>query len=435
MFNKNCNSESLIDFIVKNLPLLTVIVFSISYKLNNNIHSLAFDHKTIKTMDMNSFSEFLQEQYQKVKEFYKELKEHFSQEHLNSELLPDYDFLEKIYTSNELEEAFGTILNLYNQSLSGQEMLTILNMINKTDLTYLFCVLISENGCEIILLAETILNKINDDPSRYISHAIKSQALFAVETLLNKAGKIEDIKLNLYLGKAIETGYLHIIKMIVDKISIINENNLDIAFNCQFGIQQKNQIIELISSKIDNISDLRAIKVIESCNLPAIKMVLNSKKKIAHKELESALKTKNSEVIDFVYSKYNGNFDLALNYVIREKAQTSFIDELINKSKISMLKIFLALEENNLEILPKLLTKINIKNIKPEDHERCYDVITKKYDIELAKEAIKYIKQFNIISNITLPELNESTEVSNLENDLMPVIGEESAFGFTPAAG
>lgn len=229
-------------------------------------------------MDMNSFSEFLQEQYQKVKEFYKELKEHFSQEHLNSELLPDYDFSEKIYTSNELEEAFGTILNLYNQSLSGQEMLTILNMINKTDLTYLFCDLISENGCEIILLAETILNKINDDPSRYISHAIKSQAPFAVETLLNKAGKIEDIKLNLYLGKAIETGYLHIIKMIVDKISIINENNLDIAFNCQFGIQQKNQIIELISSKIDNISDLRAIKVIESCNLPAIKMVLNSKK-------------------------------------------------------------------------------------------------------------------------------------------------------------
>ncbi|HJD57935.1 MAG TPA: hypothetical protein LFV92_01700 [Rickettsia endosymbiont of Ceroptres masudai] len=52
-----------------------------------------------------------------------------------------------------------------------------------------------------------------------------------------------------------------------------------------------------------------------------------------------------------------------------------------------------------------------------------------------AKEAIKYIKQFNITSNITLPALNESTEVSNLENDLMPVIGEESAFGFTPAAG
>lgn len=96
-----------------------------------------------------------------------------------------------------------------------------------------------------------------------------------------------------------------------------------------------------------------------------------------------------------------------------------------------MLKIFLALEENNLEILPKLLAKINIKNIKPEEHERCYDIIIKKYDIELAKEAIKYIKQFNI----TLPELNESTEVSNLENDLMPVIGEESAFGFTPAAG
>ncbi|MCC8461602.1 MAG: hypothetical protein LN546_00025 [Rickettsia endosymbiont of Ecitomorpha arachnoides] len=144
MFNKNCNSESLIDFIVKNLPLLTVVGFSISYKLNNNIHSLAFDHKTIKTMDMNSFSEFLQEQYQKVKEFYKELKEHFSQEHLNSELLPDYDFSEKIYTSNELEEAFGTILNLYNQSLSGQEMLTILNMINKADLTYLFCDLISK---------------------------------------------------------------------------------------------------------------------------------------------------------------------------------------------------------------------------------------------------------------------------------------------------
>lgn len=164
-----------------------------------------------------------------------------------------------------------------------------------------------------------------------------------------------------------------------------------------------------------------------------LKWYLIAKK--AHKELESALKTKNSEVIDFVYSKYNGNFDLALNYVIREKAQTSFIDELINKSKISMLKIFLALEENNLEILPKLLAKINIKNIKPEDHECCYDVITKKYDIELAKEAIKYIKQFNITSNITLPELNESTEVSNLENDLMPVIGEESAFGFTPAAG
>lgn len=279
MFDKNCNSESLIDFIVKNLPLLTAVGFSISYKLNNNIQSLAFDHKTIKTMDMNSFSEFLQEQYQKVKEFYKELKEHFSQEHLNSELLPDYDFSEKVYATNELEEAFGTILNLYNQSLSGQEMLTILNMINKADLTYLFCDLISENGCKIILLAETILNKINDDPSRYISHAIKSQTPFAVETLLNKAGKIEDIKLNLYLGKAIGTGYLHIIKMIVDKISIINENNLDIAFNCQFGIQQKNQIIELISSKIDNISDLRAIKVIESCNLPAIKMVLNSKKR------------------------------------------------------------------------------------------------------------------------------------------------------------
>ncbi len=38
LFNKNCNSESLIDFIVKNLPLLTVVGFSISYKLNNNIY-------------------------------------------------------------------------------------------------------------------------------------------------------------------------------------------------------------------------------------------------------------------------------------------------------------------------------------------------------------------------------------------------------------
>jgi len=29
LFNKNCNSESLIDFIEKNLPLLTVVGFSI----------------------------------------------------------------------------------------------------------------------------------------------------------------------------------------------------------------------------------------------------------------------------------------------------------------------------------------------------------------------------------------------------------------------
>lgn len=434
LFNKNYNSENLIDFIVKNLPLLTAIGFSISYKLDNNIHTLAFDHKTIKTMDMNSFSEFLQEQYQKVKEFYKELKEHFSQELLNSELSPDYDFLEKTYVSDELEEAFSTILNLYHESLSNHEMLTLLNMINKADLKCFFYDLISENGCEIILLAETILNKMKDAPSLYISHAIKSQAPFVVETLFNKAGQIRDIGLNRYLGEAIETGDLRIIKMIVDKISIINKNHLDLAFNCPFGITLKNQIIELISSKIDNISDLMSIKVIESCNLPNIKMVLNSKKKIAHKELESALKTKNSEVIDLVYSKYNGSFNAALCYVIREKVQTSFIDELINKNKISILKIFLALEENNLEILPKLFAKINVNNIKPEEHERCYDIITKKYDIELAKEAIKYLKQFNITSNITPPELNESTEVSNLENDIMPVIGEESAFGFTPAA-
>lgn len=120
---------------------------------------MAFDHKTIKTMDMNSFSEFLQEQYQKVKEFYKELKEHFSQEHLNSELLPDYDFSEKIYTSNELEEAFGTILNLYNQSLSGQEMLTILNMINKADLTYLFVILLVKTVVKLYYLLKQYLTK------------------------------------------------------------------------------------------------------------------------------------------------------------------------------------------------------------------------------------------------------------------------------------
>ncbi|MGI4752800.1 MAG: hypothetical protein ACRYE8_03620 [Janthinobacterium lividum] len=126
LFKNYNNSKNLIEFIVNNLPLLTVVNFTVSYKINGKVQTLSLDHSTIKTMNMVSFAEFLQKQYQKVKEFYK-LQEESHSEYI--ELFSTDNFPEmKQYTDNELKYAFSSALNIYAHELTNSEIQHLLKI-------------------------------------------------------------------------------------------------------------------------------------------------------------------------------------------------------------------------------------------------------------------------------------------------------------------
>lgn len=105
-------------FYDRNLTFTNIYTdFAISYKLDHNIHTLIFDHKNIKNLDLATFSAFLQIQYSNVVKFYKELQKQYSNKY--QELIPEYDFSEtKIDPHEKLKTAFNIVLNANYNNLT-----------------------------------------------------------------------------------------------------------------------------------------------------------------------------------------------------------------------------------------------------------------------------------------------------------------------------
>ncbi|KJV89843.1 hypothetical protein [Rickettsia bellii] len=264
VFNRK---ETLIDFIVENLPLLIATDFTISYKLDDNIHTLMFDHTSIKKMDLVTFSEFLQIQYKNVVKFYTELQQQYSNKY--QELIPEYDFPKIIsYLPEKLKSAFNIVLNEHYHSLTKSEMKHLL----KIDNSYISIILDKAIKEFDLNTVELILDSIEINNLHILSAISASNTLpsnQSIQIFEMVYAKIKNADYNILLLFAINAENLSVAEFLLDKIQIQ-------TFHLISAIQKANpNIVKILLNKVENIDNL-VLNEANKLGSPLIfKLVLN----------------------------------------------------------------------------------------------------------------------------------------------------------------
>ncbi|HJD59191.1 MAG TPA: ankyrin repeat domain-containing protein [Rickettsia endosymbiont of Omalisus fontisbellaquei] len=381
LFNIKNNFDNLNDFIVKNLPLLTAIGFGISYKLDGVVYPLIFDNNLIKTMDMTSFSTFLQEQYIKVQEFYTNLQGKFAGEH--PELFPEYNFSQKMsYSAEELKKAFNIILNLNSEKLSLPEIEHLLEI----DSSYVGNIFADSLELEREDVIQVVVNKIEKVESTHLHAAVKFNNLVLLNSLLNKAGKvghevlhyaiqeqkieaakvlinkIENVE-NIDLFTAIYANNLPILKILVTKTEQLDNNLLDFAINRPtVNIHEHLNIIETLFDKIEETSFFLnheiLLKAIKGEYLSLAKKVIYKMDAcdITDKILDSAVEKGNSNIVKILLDKIVPTSSLIRAINSKDLLK---VEELLKiSSKIQDIDIAAIILSDNLKMVKSLINII-----------------------------------------------------------------------------
>lgn len=425
LFNIKNNFDNLNDFIVKNLPLLTAVSFGISYKLDDIVCPLIFDNSPIKAMDLTSFSEFLQEQYIKVQEFYINLQEKFASKH--PELFPEYNFLpEMSYSVEELKKAFNILLNLNSEKLSLDEIKHLLE-IDSSHLTNILVDAIKRENEDVI---EMVINKMEKIESGHLHAAIKFNNLAVLNNLLYKAekvghevlhstiqewkiaaaealiNKIENIE-NTDLFAAIYANNLPILKILVTKTEQLDICLLDLAINRPYvNINEHLHIIEALFDKIEDVDFfynhevlLRAIKG-GYLSLAEKAIARMDKCNITDKILDSAVEKGNSNIVKMLLDKI---------------APISPLIRSVNSNNVLVVEELLKLLDKTQDIKTKNIAAI----ILSDNLEMVKSLINIIGDDKVLSTAIKLGNSL-VVQNI----LNEKEKNGDLDKDKLDEIFE-----------
>ncbi|HJD59651.1 MAG TPA: hypothetical protein LFW20_03115 [Rickettsia endosymbiont of Omalisus fontisbellaquei] len=425
LFNRD---TSLINFIVKNLPLLIATDFAISYKLNDNIYTIAFDHTPIKQMNLDTFSKFLQIQYDNVMKFYKELHQQYSDKY--EELIPKYDFPETIsYTSEKLKEAFNSILNINYTNLTALEIEHFLKIDNSSAFGILSDAIkqYSITGIELVLnnievndsylcvaimasytlpindriqVINMILERIKEVGiiNLYTAAMLKDPAIFKI--LLNKVGRADAIHFDI----AVKTGNTDTVQATLEKM--VKTNNLHWAM----------KTIAKVLTGEEKATDAHAAIAIETGN-PTIVEAVIEKTGVTYDLLKIASTTENQEIIDLVFNKFGTIPEWLLFDSISSMNDQSFTELLLNKMpQVSITAAYYALKVGNLEVIPEILKKVDINYDRNGDKEFCRE-IANEFSTEQNQEVTQQLEQYLV----TLPEFNITNQ---LESKVISIIGD-----------
>jgi len=206
LFDKYNQSDNLLDFIIKNLTLVSVMGFSVFYKSDDAAYCLAFNPKDIKTMNSAGIKEFMQAQYKKIAEF-----QHFDQKHLK--IFPEYKLpnIEE-YTDNEVKDIITNILNFSITDLTFSQIQDLLK-IEGLDIYHALRRVICSKDQEVLELSLRYPNINMKIDNALIGTAIKKADLNTVKRIIKEVTSIG----KLIFEDAIDSGKLEIIKVVAEK--------------------------------------------------------------------------------------------------------------------------------------------------------------------------------------------------------------------------
>ncbi|MCC8370764.1 MAG: ankyrin repeat domain-containing protein [Rickettsia endosymbiont of Stiretrus anchorago] len=365
LFNTKNNFDNLNDFIVKKLPLLTAISFGISYKLDENVYPLIFDNSSIKGMDINSFSGFLQEQYIKVQKFYTNLQEKYVDKY--PELFPEYNFPEKIsYSTEELKQAFNVLLNLDSEKLSIEEIQHLLAIDN----SHVGNILADAIKCNRTDAIEVVINTMKEATTVDLHSAVKFNNLAVLNRLLDKTEKVE----NCILQEAIQEHKIEIAEMLIN------------------------------SNKIKSFTNDYLLVAINANNLPILKILLNKEENIVGYLLYRAAELENintAETVELLFDK------------------TKETDYFINTRVLLR-----AVKENCLSLINKVIGRMNEFDDIPDG---IFDSVIERGNTQIIKILLEKIASFDFlikaINSNNLPAVEDILKTIKVENkDIAAII-------------
>ncbi|AAY61197.1 phage T7 capsid assembly family protein [Rickettsia felis str. Pedreira] len=296
------NDSSLIEYIRDNFHLLAASNFSISYKLDNQIHNFSLSAGKIKNMkSIEELLAFLHKKYEAFVKFYKNIHSEYHESYpeifnLNIETEP------KELAQAELIRVFSRVVTLETYNFNKSSLDKVKTMLNQKGLnTDLSIDKAIEKGN--FKLLSCLLNYGNTKiASSNLNKAIEKGDLAILKAVLeHSTTKIESYSLD----KAIEKGDLAILKAVLEHSTTkIESYSLDKAIE-KGDLAILKAVLEHSTTKIEfyNLD-----KAIEKGDLDVLKAVLEHPTiEVNSYTISTAEETHNLEIIELVknYSAVN----------------------------------------------------------------------------------------------------------------------------------